>query len=156
LVLFPGVAKAVDGCLVQLCLAAPSWRALPLCVPAVQQLFRDLARGKSFPSCPSSVGSIGVNTWASAPSFCPAQYIRVFEGVSQPHYECDYTGAISILVNGALFSRTWWSFSGDSVTDFSQQAKQSLGRWDSRFDLEYAAWAAQQSAPTAQTAAPTF
>ncbi|RZA15171.1 MAG: hypothetical protein EOP02_25220, partial [Proteobacteria bacterium] len=35
-----------DGCVVLLCLAAPSWRAIPQCVPPIRQLFRDLARGR--------------------------------------------------------------------------------------------------------------
>src|SRR6478609_8158079 len=44
-------ALAVDGCLVLLCLAAPSWRAIPQCVPPVQQVLLDLARGRVFSTC---------------------------------------------------------------------------------------------------------
>ena len=40
-------AMALDGCLVLLCLAAPSWRAIPQCVPPIRQLLRDLALGRA-------------------------------------------------------------------------------------------------------------
>eukprot|EP01036_Dinobryon_divergens_P012369 gene12369-16659_t len=36
--LAPTSARAVDGCLVLLCFAAPSWRAIPQCVPPVVQV----------------------------------------------------------------------------------------------------------------------
>lgn len=136
-------AAALDGCLVLLCLAAPSWRAIPQCVPPISQLFRDLARGRVFPSCGmSGAANSGSHQWAQAPSFCPPQYTRAVEGESQTNYTCDFTGAVSVTVNGAYFSRTWWSLTGDTVTDFSPAAKQMLGRWDTRFDDDYAAWLA--------------
>jgi len=50
-------ASAVDGCLVLLCLAAPSWRAIPQCVPPITDVLRDLARGRPFPTC--AMGSAG-------------------------------------------------------------------------------------------------
>jgi hypothetical protein len=136
-------ARALDGCLVLLCLAAPSWRAIPQCIPPIKQLFRDLARGKSFPSCAmSGAGNSANNRWSSAPAFCPPQYTRLANGESAPIYQCDYTGAISVSINGAPFSRTWWSFGGNSVTEFSPAAKTQLGTWDTRFDDDYAAWLA--------------
>ncbi|MCU7376233.1 hypothetical protein PEC18_36960 [Paucibacter sp. O1-1] len=49
-----------------------------------------------------------------------------------------------ITVNGQAFARTWWTLSGDTVTDFSFAAKAMLGRWDTRFDDDYAAWLASQ------------
>jgi len=134
-------ANAVDGCLVLLCLAAPSWNAIPQCVQPVRQLFRDLARGKPFPSCGmSGDGNRANHAWSSAPTFCPPQYTRVFDGPSGPIYQCDYGGAISVAINGATFSRTWWNFGGDSVTEFSPAAKAQLGTWDTRFDDDYAKW----------------
>lgn len=33
---FSPPARAVDGCLVLLCFAAPSWRAIPQCVPPIR------------------------------------------------------------------------------------------------------------------------
>ena len=103
-------ARAVDGCLVLLCLAAPSWRSIPQCVPPVRQVFRDLARGKPFPSCAmAGAGNSARHGWAYAPGNCPPQYTRVFDGESAPIYSCDYAGAVSVTIDGALFARTWWA-----------------------------------------------
>lgn len=141
----PASAHAVDGCVVLLCLAAPSWRAIPECVPPVRQLLRDLARGKAFPTCAmAGEGNASSHTWSNAPSFCPPQYTRQWDGPHGPVYRCDYDGAISVSVNGAPFSQTWWSMAGDAVTDFSPAAKTQLGTWDPRFDADLAAWRAQQ------------
>jgi hypothetical protein len=149
---FSTPARAVDGCLVLLCLAAPSWSAIPQCVSPVRQLFQDLARGKPFPTCAmAGAGNSAGNRWTSAPSFCPPQYTRVFEGESAPTYQCDYTGAISVSINGAQFSRTWWSFIGDSVTEFSPAAKTQLGTWDKRFDDDYTKWLESLPPPVINT-----
>ncbi|MCX2865372.1 hypothetical protein OOZ63_26455 [Paucibacter sp. PLA-PC-4] len=138
-------ALALDGCLVLLCLAAPSWRAIPQCVPPITQLWRDLARGRAFPSCGmAGGGNAASHAWASAPSFCPPQYTRIVDGPNGPRYYCDYTGAVAVTVNGQAFARTWWSISGDTVTDFSPAAKAMFGRWDRRFDDDYAAWLASR------------
>jgi hypothetical protein len=134
-------ARSADGCLVLLCLAAPSWRAIAQCVPPVQQVFRDLARGRPFPTCSmAGAGNSASHAWASAPDFCPPQYTRVIEAESSPIHQCDYSGAVSVSINGAPFSRTWWSLGGGSVTEFSQAAKTQLGNWDTRFDDDYAKW----------------
>jgi hypothetical protein len=148
-------ARAVDGCLVLLCLAAPSWRAIPQCVPPVRQLFRDLARGRPFPTCAmAGAGNAAGNRWASAPTFCPAQYARVIESERGTTYQCDYTGAISVTINGDLFARTWWSFGGDTVTEFTAAAKQQLGSWDPRFDDDLARWHALQPTVASTEASP--
>lgn len=145
-------AYAVDGCTVMLCLASPKWSVVPQCVPPVRQLFHDLARGRSFPGCKTSNGGSGSggttvarNSWALAPGFCPAQYTHLLNVDPTPVYSCDYTGAISLVVNGAAFSRTWWRSSGESVTEFSPVAKSQLGTWDKQFDTDYAAWLASQA-----------
>jgi len=151
--LAPSPARAVDGCVVLLCLAAPSWRAIPQCVPPIRQLFRDLARGKAFPICSMAGGAnAATHDWSSAPGYCPPQYTRSWDGPHGPVYTCDYSGAISVTVNGALFARTWWSMAGDAVTEFSASAKTQLGSWDTRFDTEYAAWLASQLSPSAGAA----
>lgn len=138
-------AQAVDGCQVLLCLAAPSWRAISQCVPTITQLMQDLARGKPFPICSmSGDGNVASHTWAHAPTHCPPQYTRRFEGPSGTFYTCDYDGAVLVHVNGRPFTRTWWTMAGDSVTEFSAEAKAQLGSWDTRFDDEYSAWAASQ------------
>lgn len=147
----PTSVLAVDGCLVLLCLAAPSWSSIPQCVPPIRQLFRDLARGRPFPSCGmSGAGNSAGNSWTSAPIFCPPQYTRVFESESGPVYSCDYGGCVSVNINGGLFARTWWNMGGDTVTEFTAGAKTTLGSWDTRFDDDYARWLAIQppAAPT--------
>lgn len=138
-------AHAVDGCAVLLCLAAPSWRAISQCVPPIKQLFRDLARGKGFPTCAmAGPGNSSSNEWAHAPTNCPPQYTRVKEGRHGPIYSCDYTGAVAINVDGVPWARTWWSRDGSTVTEFASAAKKGLPTWDNKFDDDYAAWLAAQ------------
>lgn len=146
--LLPTPARSVDGCLVLMCFAAPSWRAVQQCVPPIRQVLRDLARGKAFPTCGmAGADNSASHAWAIAPSYCPPQYTRVIDGENAPIYNCDYTGAVSVLINGQPFTRTWWSMAGDTVTDFSPAAKAQLGTWDTRFDEDYAAWLAMQPPP---------
>lgn len=141
--LAPSTARAVDGCLVLLCFAAPSWRSIPQCVPPIRQVFRDLARGRAFPTCGmSGAGNSAHHAWARAPGNCPPQYTRVHETESGYIYTCDYLGAVSVSINGHPFARTWWNMGGDTVTDFSPDAKAQLGSWDTRFDDDHAAWQA--------------
>jgi hypothetical protein len=142
-------AKAVDGCLVLLCFAAPSWRAIAQCVPPIQEVLRDLARGRPFPNCGmSGSGNSANHRRSSVPAFCPAQYIDAVILESSSDYYCRFDGAVSVTINGSLWSRTWWSFRGDTVTEFTPEAKASLGTWDTRFDGDLAAWlAAQPPAP---------
>ena len=141
--LAPTSARAVDGCLVLLCFAAPSWRSIPQCVPPIRQVLRDLARGRAFPSCGmAGSGNSAHHAWARAPGNCPPQYTRVHETESGPIYTCDYSGSVSGSINGNPFARTWWNMDGDTVTDFSPDAKAQLGSWDTRFDDDYAAWQA--------------
>jgi hypothetical protein len=151
----PTQVRAADSCLILLCFAAPSWRAIPQCVAPVRQVLRDLARGRAFPTCTMSSGdSAGSHTWASAPNFCPPQYTRSADGESQTLYSCDFDGAVSVTVNGVPFSRTWWSFSGVTVTEFSADAKRQLGTWDTRFDDDFAAWMLAVQAAAQQPAQP--
>lgn len=142
-------ARAVDGCLILLCFAAPSWGAIPQCVPPIRQVLRDLALGKPFPSCGmAGDGNDARHAWSNAPDFCPPQYTIVWQGENAPIYDCAYDGAVSVAINGLPFARTWWSLRGETVTDFSPDAKAQLGAWDTRFDDDYAAWlAAQPPAP---------
>lgn len=134
-------ASAVDGCLVLLCLAAPSWGAIPQCVPPIRELFRDLARGRGFPTCGmSGPGNSASHQWANAPTYCPPQYTRVYEGEMGPIYSCDYSGAVSVNIDGALWTRTWWSMGGPTVTEYTPAAKAQLGTWDTKFDDDYAIW----------------
>ena len=146
--------RAVDGCLVLLCLAAPSWSAIAQCVPPVTQLFRDLARGRPFPTCGmSGAGNSASHQWASAPSNCPPQYTSTGEGVNGTYYGCAFHGAVSANVDGSLWSRTWWSMGGTSVTEFTPTAKARLGSWNTKFDDDQAQWLA--SLPPPQPPCPT-
>lgn len=141
-------AHAVDGCRVMLCLAAPDWRQVKECVPTIHQLHRELARGKRFPTCKTAgAGNSSQHAWANPPSFCPPQYTRVVEREAGPEYSCDFAGAITVEVNGALWSRTWWRGDGDTRTEYSPAAKAQLGTWDGRFDADFAAWLATRPAP---------
>ena len=142
-------AHAVDGCAVLLCLAAPSWSAIPQCVPPIKQLFRDLMRGKGFPICTmAGPGNSSSHEWAHAPTLCPPQYTRIYPGPDGPIYSCDYTGAVAINVDSVPWARTWWNLDGSSVTEFTATAKKGMQSWDSKFDDDYAAWlAAQPSDP---------
>jgi len=145
--LAPLPSQAVDGCTVLLCLAAPNWRSVDQCVPPIRQLIRDLALGRPFPTCTlAGPGNASSHAWSHAPVFCPPQYTRVNDGPNGALYTCDFAGAISVSIGGTLFARTWWSTSGDSVTDFSPAAKQQLGSWDRRFDDDFAAWLASGAA----------
>lgn len=146
-------ARAVDGCLVLLCLAAPDWSAIAQCVPPVTQVLRDLARGRPFQTCAmSGAGNSGSHQWASAPGNCPPQYTYAMELENDVAYGCDYTGVVSIQIDGAPWSRTWWSIGGRTVTDFSPAAKARMGSWNTKFDDDFAAWAASQP-PAAQPCA---
>ena len=141
-------AMALDGCLVLLCLAAPSWSAIPQCVPPIRQLLRDLALGRGFPTCAmAGAGNSASHQWATAPGNCPLQYTRVIEGVNWTSYECDYAGAVEVNVQGTLWTRTWWGMGGDTVTEYTPAARAALHIWDPRFDNEYAAWLASQVSP---------
>ena len=141
-------AAAADGCTVMLCLAAPNWRDIAECVPPVRQVMRDLARGKPFPSCEmTGAGNSARHAWSATPEFCPPQYTRESELEGTKVYTCDYSGAITVTIDGKRFTRTWWSGSGDTVTQFSSTAKSQLGTWDRRYDAEYAAWLAARPMP---------
>lgn len=145
---WPSPARAVDGCLVLLCFAAPSWRSIPQCVPPIREVLRDLARGRAFPTCGmSGPGNSASHQWASAPAFCPPQYTRVFDGPTGQVFSCDYSGAVTVTVDGTVWARAWWGFSGDTATDFTPAAKAQLGSWDNKFDTDYASWLASLPPP---------
>ena len=146
--LLPVPAAAADGCLVLLCLAAPSWQNIAQCVDPVRQVLRDLARGRPFPSCAiSGAGNTSTNQESRVPGYCPVQYLRTFATENGSLSYCDYAGAVELNVDGVLWSRVWWSPTGDSVTEFTPAARARLGSWDTRFDDDYARWLATQVPP---------
>jgi hypothetical protein len=148
-------ARAVDGCLVLLCLAAPRWRAIAQCVPPVTQVFRDLARGRPFPTCGmAGAGNSASHQWASAPTYCPPQYTSAVDLESGTAYSCAFDGAVSVNIDGSPWSRTWWSMGGTTVTDFSPAAKTAMGSWDTRFEDDYVQWQAALPPPRLSVTAP--
>lgn len=179
---YPAPALASDGCTVLLCLAG-NWRSIDQCVPPVRKALRDLALGRSFPVCgfasapsfsismpgpvdagaPASaslpatpVGSQVTLRWAEE-GFCPPQYQVLVEGESTTTALCSFTGAIEVFIAGQLWNRTWWSLSGDSVTEWTAAARAAIPQAsaDDRFDRDFEAWKAQQGstapAPAAQS-----
>ena len=97
----------------------------------------------------AGAGNTASHAWANAPSFCPPQYTQAAEGYNETRYTCRYVGAVSVLIDGSLFARTWWNMAGDTVTEFSAAAKSRFATRDTRFDDDFAAWqAAQQPAPS--------
>jgi hypothetical protein len=69
------------GCKVLLCAAAstPSWSGIPYCVPVMQQLFTQLAKGGGWPSCAQGNASpVGYQPYAA----CPEGTVPI--AVSQP------------------------------------------------------------------------
>ncbi|MBV1702918.1 MAG: hypothetical protein KGQ46_13975 [Hyphomicrobiales bacterium] len=65
------------GCQVLLCAAAtsPSWSGIPYCVPPMEALFSQLARGGGWPSCPEGGETSGLGYQPYKP--CPAPDINV-------------------------------------------------------------------------------
>ena len=92
----------------------------------------------------SGNGNAANNRWSAAPDFCPVQYTTSIEGTSGTIYQCRYDGAVSVTIDGALWSRTWWNTSGETVTEYVPATKAALGSWDTRFEDDYAAWLAAQ------------
>lgn len=59
------------GCKVLLCAAAsaPGWSGIPYCVPVMQALFRRLAKGGGWPSCPEGNASgLGYEPYHACPT----------------------------------------------------------------------------------------
>ena len=160
-------ARAVDGCVVLLCLAG-NWSAIGECVPPVEQLFTDLALGQPFPSCAfasapslpaSSVSAAAASaatqaTGASSPTSavlegmtqqnCPVQYAIVFDG---QFVSCSgYLGLIRVSVNGVPWSQTLWSPGGVGVTCYSSTAETALGISNTPCDQALAAYNARVAA----------
>ena len=105
-----GVAPAVPaqaqdasfGCKVLLCAAAqsPPWSAIPYCVPPMNQLFRLLKKGGSWPVCAEGNASpVGYDPYAA----CPAGTLAVSASSDavRPNY-AGSTGAAPISLGAPL------------------------------------------------------
>lgn len=90
-------ARAQDasfGCKVLLCAAAsaPGWSGIPYCAPVMQTLFRQLAKGGGWPSCPEGNASgLGYETYKA----CPA-------GLTPVQSRADSSEGVSAVPNGNL------------------------------------------------------
>lgn len=147
--LAPQPARAVDGCVVLLCIAGP-WQSIPECVPDVRAALRDVARGRPWPTCRmSDSGSRASVGWAHAPGNCPPQYVIQEWGPEGPVQRCRYSGVIDIVNDSQPWGRLWWTAGGeDSVTEYLPYAKSQLGTWiDPRFDDDLATWLATPRPP---------
>lgn len=82
------------GCKVLLCAAAtaPSWSGIPYCVPVMQTLFRQLAKGGGWPSCPEANASgLGYEPYQACPT-----------GLTSAQSGADGAVGISAAPNGNL------------------------------------------------------
>lgn len=92
-----GCCRAQDasfGCKVLLCAAAsaPSWSGIPYCVPVMQTLFRQLAKGGGWPSCSEGNASgLGYEPYQA----CPA-------GLTAAQAASDAGAGVSAAENGSL------------------------------------------------------
>ena len=144
--LAPRQAAGADGCTVLLCLAG-NWRNISQCVPPVREVLRDIARGRAFPSCGMGAGAAANGTGASnrmlGPADCPPQFLvaQYYDGTFTG-FACSVTGAVSVMVNGALWTTTYWDMAGNSVTQYSPAARAQLGEAnvDPAFDDGVQAW----------------
>lgn len=141
-----GPARSADGCTVLLCLAG-NWRQIGQCVPPVQQAFRDLARGRAWPTCDMGGSPYSSGTGASSRSLsvreCPGPYLyETFYDGSFVGYECSLQGVIEVQINSQLWSQTYWDASGTSITNYLSPAQAQLVEYDRAFEEANAAWRA--------------
>lgn len=150
----PTPALAVDGCKVLLCMAG-NWKQIAPCQSEVRQALRDIARGRGWPECKMGGAGNGTAGIPIDPSACPIQYqtkrLEQLEAGTREIIECPYTAEVMVAMNGVLWSRTWSTPTGESVTYWTPAARASAagtsGAMDNQFELDYAAWLARQPAP---------
>ena len=98
------VQDASFGCKVLLCAAAtvPSWSGIPYCVPVMQSLFKQLAKGKGWPVCSQGNASgLGYEPYQPCQSGLPWQVTQTAASNgsgqgSQTIYVADANGSICI------------------------------------------------------------
>lgn len=151
--------QAADGCKFLLCIAGP-WTTIAECRPTVHEVFRDLARGRPFPTCDmSGDGNNASNAWTTEAT-CPIMY-RQYD--HEGYYSgCLYPGRISVYIDGALWSQVYWNSAGNTSTWYSDTARTSLTQpgaapLDDTFMNDVNSWNTQQvGACTAQGGTPVF
>ena len=150
-------AHAVDGCQLLLCMAG-SWQNISQCVPTVRQALRDVARGRAWPTCSMGGDSASGNQYV-APVQCPEQYVTNTgtDRNGRVIYSCPFSGVIHVAIEGRLWSRTWWSSTGDSVVEWLPGARAAFSSspdaMDGRFERDHAAWVISEQIRLAAEAA---
>jgi hypothetical protein len=120
-------ALAVDGCKVLLCLSNPKGpKAVAECVTPIDELMKDLAKGKAFPKCSMSNANGGDAGTAESTSasyqpasakFCPAEHMHTGRGNGDVS-ECKFMGAISVTIDSKPYSRIWYAEDGTTFTEY--------------------------------------
>jgi hypothetical protein len=82
------------GCKVLVCAAAsnPSWLSIPYCVPVMQQLFGQIAKGGGWPGC-AQAGTSASNVGSQRYQHCPTGSIAVSAPSGQSGYATDSNGS---------------------------------------------------------------
>jgi hypothetical protein len=104
------------ACEVVLCLSNPAGAtAVSQCVPPIKKLFKNLAKGRAFPTCnmnsDASQGNSARNVMLSGRT-CPAQF-RYYVGKKA---FCQYQGVIDVKVSNQPYTRVYWS-EGSTFTE---------------------------------------
>ncbi len=143
-------ARAADGCKFLLCIAGP-WTRIAECRPTVHEVFHDLARGRPLPSCNmSGAANTAKNLWLNDAT-CPAMY-RLYDN-DGVYSGCQYSGNISVSINGAAWSQVFWDRSGNTSTFYSEAAKSSMAQspgaapLDDRFSKDVNSWNSSRVSP---------
>ena len=143
---FSSSASALDLCKVVLCLAG-NWRGIPACVPPVREALRDMALGRGYPHCnmnggppepdPTDPLANRADSYPTNEETCPVMYSRYTRtGYWQ---SCKYQGVVTVMVDGAEFSKVFWDMRGDTSTWYSPAAHEELhGDVDSTYDDDLA------------------
>jgi len=101
-----------------------------------------------------SAENIWLAQWAPAPDpNCLPQYVTRFDGIGRAKYGCQYVGMIPVHIDGQLWSKTYWSTDGGSVTAFSAYAQSALGVQGVKWIGDLQAYQAAHAAAAAAAAA---
>ena len=132
-----GQAHAVDGCKVLLCLAG-NWSSISQCRPDVEEAFRQVARGRGWPTCnEGGTANVSNNQWLSQGT-CPPMYSRFDE--TGAWAGCTYGGMISVRIKDAPWSDVFWSIGSGTSTRYYAPARAALGgNIDPTYDRDLAA-----------------
>ena len=133
------------------CCASPprAGASIPQCVPPIQQVLRDLARGRPFPTC--GMAGAGNSRQPRLGQRARATARRSTRGLRRRERPDLHLRLHRRRVRSTSTARPspapGGRMAGDTVTEFSPAAKAQLGTWDTSFDDDYAAWLAALPPP---------